>query len=474
VALAIAVQAKKMKISKSIFKAYDIRGIYKKELTEQTVKLVAESLSRIYKKNNDKIIIGRDGRLSSASLSKSLIKGFLESGKNVLDIGEVPTPLLYFAVSQFQANAGVMVTGSHNPKNYNGLKIIMDGHALAGEEIQKIYKNILGNKEENLISKISTLENIKIDEKYIDSILKNININKKLKISVDAGNGIAGPVAIKLFKKLGLEIIDLYCDVDGNFPNHHPDPSNPKNLIDLITSVKENKCDIGIAFDGDGDRCLIIDNVGEIFWPDRLLMLFSKNILSKTKNQKIVFDVKSSKNLPIYIEKYGGIPIMCRTGHSYIKMKMKEINAILGGEMSGHIFFKDRWFGFDDGIYAASRMLEILSHDNKSSSELIKELPNSFSTPEINIKVDKDGFQHEFMEKFANNAKFPKAEISKIDGVRADFTNGWGLLRASNTTPCLVMRFEADTKKEMLYIQEKFTKEIMRIDPTLEISNGKK
>ena len=463
-----------MKISKSIFKAYDIRGIYKEELTEQTVKLVAESLSRIYKKNNDKIIIGRDGRLSSASLSKSLIKGFIESGKNVLDIGEVPTPLLYFAVSHFQANAGVMVTGSHNPKNYNGLKIIMDGHALAGEEIQKIYKNILGYKEKNLISKISTLENIKINEKYIDSILKNININKKLKISVDAGNGIAGPVAIKLFKKLGLEIIDLYCDVDGNFPNHHPDPSNPKNLIDLIASVKENKCDIGIAFDGDGDRCLIIDNVGEVFWPDRQLMLFSKNILSKNKNQKIVFDIKSSKDLPIYIKKYGGIPIMCRTGHSYIKKKMKEINAILGGEMSGHIFFKDRWFGFDDGIYAASRMLEILSHDCKSSSELIKELPNSFSTPEINIKVDKDGFQHEFMEKFANNAKFPKAEISKIDGVRADFTNGWGLLRASNTTPCIVMRFEADTKEEMLCIQEKFTKEIMRIDPTLEISNGKK
>ena len=332
----------------------------------------------------------------------------------------------------------------------------------------------MGYKEKNLISKISTLENIKINEKYIDSILKNIKINKKLKISVDAGNGIAGPVAIKLFKKLGLEIIDLYCDVDGNFPNHHPDPSNPKNLIDLIASVKENKCDIGIAFDGDGDRCLIIDNVGEVFWPDRQLMLFSKNILSKNKNQKIVFDVKSSKDLPIYIKKYGGIPIMCRTGHSYIKKKMKEINAILGGEMSGHIFFKDRWFGFDDGIYAASRMLEILSHDCKSSSELIKELPNSFSTPEINIKVDKDGFQHEFMEKFANNAKFPKAEISKIDGVRADFTNGWGLLRASNTTPCIVMRFEADTKKEMLCIQEKFTKEIMRIDPTLEISNGKK
>ena len=463
-----------MKIPKSIFKAYDIRGIYKEELTEKTSKFVAEALSRIYKENNDTIIIGRDGRLSSKSLTKSLIEGFLESGKNVVDIGEVPTPLLYFAVNQLKSNSGVMVTGSHNPKNYNGLKIIMDGHALAGEEIQKIYKNILGNKREAINPKNSILENIIIDEKYIDSVLKNIVINKKLKISIDAGNGIAGPVAIKIFKKLGLEIIDLYCDVDGNFPNHHPNPSDPKNLIDLISSVKKNKCDLGIAFDGDGDRCLIIDNSGEVLWPDRQLMIFSKNILSINKNQKIVFDVKSSKDLPEYIEKYGGTPVMCRTGHSYIKMKMKEINAILGGEMSGHIFFKDRWFGFDDGIYAGARMLEILSNTSKSSSDLFKELPNSFSTPELNIKVDKDGFQHEFMKKFADNAKFPEAKIIKIDGVRADFVNGWGILRASNTTPCLVMRFEADTKEEMFYIQEEFIKEIIKIDPTLEIPSGKK
>ncbi|MDB2461350.1 phosphomannomutase/phosphoglucomutase [Gammaproteobacteria bacterium] len=462
-----------MRIPKSIFKAYDIRGIYKEELTEKNSKLIAEALSRIYKENNDKVIVGRDGRLSSKSLAESLIKGFLKSGKNIIDIGEVPTPLLYFAVNQLKSNSGVMVTGSHNPKNYNGFKIIMDQHALAGEEIHKIYENILENKKETINSKDSILENTSIDEKYIDSIIKNIVINKKLKISVDAGNGIAGPIAIKLLKKLGLEIIDLYCNVDGNFPNHHPNPSDPKNLIDLINSVKKNKCDLGIAFDGDGDRCLIIDNIGEVLWPDRQLMIFSKNILSTTKDQKIVFDVKSSKDLPEYIKKYGGTPVMCRTGHSYIKMKMKEVNAILGGEMSGHIFFKDRWFGFDDGIYAGVRMLEILSNTNKSSSELIKELPSSFSTPEINIKVDKDGFQHEFMKKFANNAKFSKAEITKIDGVRADFSSGWGILRASNTTPCLVMRFEADTIEEMFSIKERFIKEIMKIDPTLEIPSGK-
>ena len=304
--------------------------------------------------------------------------------------------------------------------------------------------------------------------------MKDIKINKKLKVAIDAGNGAAGPISLKIYKKLGLEVIDLYCDIDGNFPNHHPNPSEPKNLINLISSVKENKCDIGVAFDGDGDRCLIIDNLGNILWPDRQMMLYSKNILSKSANEKIVFDVKSSKDLPIYIKEYGGIPVMSRTGHSYIKMKMKEINAILGGEMSGHIFFKDRWFGFDDGIYASLRMLEIISNENKKSSEIFDELPSSYSTPEINIKVDKDGNQHEFMKKFCSKVNFDGAEISKIDGLRADFKNGWGLVRASNTTPCLVMRFEANTEEELKEIQDKFTSEILNIDSTLEIPNGKK
>ena len=463
-----------MNITKSIFKAYDIRGIYEKELTDKSVELVAKALSSIYKENNDKIVVGRDGRLSSIPLSKAVIKGFLDSGKDVIDIGEVPTPLMYFAVKKFKINSGVMVTGSHNPKQYNGLKIIMDGHALAGDEIEKIYRNIIENKIDKISSKLSNLENININKKYINAVSKDISINKKLKIAIDAGNGIAGPIAVKLFKNLGIEIIELYCNVDGNFPNHHPNPSDPQNLIDLITSVKENKCDLGIAFDGDGDRCLIIDNKGEILWPDRQMMVYSKNILLKNKNKKIVFDVKSSKDLPIYIRKYGGIPLMCRTGHSYIKKKMLEINAILGGEMSGHIFFKDRWYGFDDGIYAGSRMLEIISNENKSSSELFAELPYSYSTPELNILMDKDGFQHDFMEKFADAAIFSGAKISKIDGLRADYDYGWGLVRASNTTPCLVMRFEADTEKKLLEIQDNFIVEILKVNPKLEIPNGKK
>ena len=285
---------------------------------------------------------------------------------------------------------------------------------------------------------------------------------------------MAGPIALKVYKKLGLEVIDLYCDIDGNFPNHHPNPSDPKNLCDLISVVKKEKCDLGIAFDGDGDRCLIIDNKGVILWPDRQMMLYSQDILSRHKKSKIVYDVKSSKDLPIYIKENGGIPIMCRTGHSYIKMKMKEVDAMLGGEMSGHIFFKERWFGFDDGVYTGARMLEIISNQDKTSNELFSELPFSYTTPEINIILDKDGFQHEFMEKFVKESRFPNSEISTMDGLRADYKNGWGLIRASNTTPSLVMRFEADTEKELLMIKEKFVEEIYKIDPKIEIPNGKK
>ena len=381
---------------------------------------------------------------------------------------------MYFSVNHFKLNSGVIITGSHNPKNYNGLKIIMNGNALAGEEIQEIYKNINTNVHKNINTNNEQLKSISINDEYINSVLKNITLNKKLKIAIDAGNGVAGPIALKVYKKLGLEVIDLYCDIDGNFPNHHPNPSDPKNLCDLISVVKKEKCDLGIAFDGDGDRCLIIDNKGVILWPDRQMMLYSQDILSRHKKSKIVYDVKSSKDLPIYIKENGGIPIMCRTGHSYIKMKMKEVDAMLGGEMSGHIFFKERWFGFDDGVYTGARMLEIISNQDKTSNELFSELPFSYTTPEINIILDKDGFQHEFMEKFVKESRFPNSEISTMDGLRADYKNGWGLIRASNTTPCLVMRFEADTEKELLMIKEKFVEEVYKIDPKIEIPNGKK
>ena len=461
-----------MNISKDIFKAYDVRGIYDSQLTLDSVHLIAEALCKIYNKNNKKIIVGRDGRLSSLALSKSLINGFLKSGKDVIDIGVVPTPIMYFAVNFFKLTSGIIVTGSHNPKNYNGLKIIMDGHSLAGEEIQNIYKHIVSNKF--LKSKnLGTLENLKINDKYIERICGDIKIKKKLKIAIAAGNGVAGPQALNVYKNLGCDVINLYCDIDGNFPNHPPNPNDPKNLNDLIEIVISNKCDLGIAFDGDGDRCIIIDNLGNILWPDRQMMLYSSDVLSRNKNSKIVFDVKSTKLLPDYIKKNNGIPVMCRTGHSFIKKKMKEIDAILGGEMSGHIFFKERWYGFDDGIYTGARMLEIISNQNLSSSELFSSLPSLCSTHELNIFVNKDGAQHDFMKKFVNNAKFSNATMSKIDGLRVDYENGWGLIRASNTMPCLVMRFEAKTETELYRIQEKFREEISKIDSTLEIPNGK-
>ena len=460
-----------MKLATNIFKAYDIRGIYGKELTLDAIGLIAKSISNLYPNDNDTIVIGRDGRNSSSEISKALIDSFLKNGKNVIDIGEVPTPLLYFAVNHLSLNSGIIITGSHNPKEYNGLKMIMDGHTLSGEEITRIYDDIIDGAFSNLNFLNTSYKNLNISDEYIKQVHRNISIKKKLKIAVDAGNGVAGPIAVEIYRKLGLELIELYCSVDGDFPNHHPNPSDPKNLIDLINEVKKSKCDLGIAFDGDGDRCLILDNKGNIVWPDRQMMIFSKDILSQNQNAKVIYDVKSSRFLANVIKDSGGEPIMCRTGHSYIKKMMRETNAILAGEMSGHIFFNDKWYGFDDGIYCGARMIEIVSNQNIESSEIFADLPNSFSTPEINIPVDKDGIQHDFMEKFKSSAIFEEAEISTIDGLRVDYDDGWGLLRASNTTSCLVMRFEAESKGRLLEIKNSFISQIRKIDSRLEIPN---
>ena len=460
-----------MKLAANIFKAYDIRGIYGKELTLDAIGLIAKSISNLYPNDNDTIVIGRDGRNSSSEISKALIDSFLKNGKNVIDIGEVPTPLLYFAVNHLSLNSGIIITGSHNPKEYNGLKMIMDGHTLSGGEITRIYDDIIDGTFSNLNFLNTSYKNLNISDEYIKQVHRNISIKKKLKIAVDAGNGVAGPIAVEIYRKLGLELIELYCSVDGDFPNHHPNPSDPKNLIDLINEVKKSKCDLGIAFDGDGDRCLILDNKGNIVWPDRQMMIFSKDILSKNQNAKVIYDVKSSRFLANVIKDSGGEPIMCRTGHSYIKKMMRETNAILAGEMSGHIFFNDKWYGFDDGIYCGARMIEIVSNQNIESSEIFADLPNSFSTPEINIPVDKDGIQHDFMEKFKSSAIFEEAEISTIDGLRVDYDDGWGLLRASNTTSCLVMRFEAESKGRLLEIKNSFISQIRKIDSRLEIPN---
>ena len=460
-----------MKLAANIFKAYDIRGIYGKELTLDAIGLIAKSISNLYPNDNDTIVIGRDGRNSSSEISKALIDSFLKNGKNVIDIGEVPTPLLYFAVNHLSLNSGIIITGSHNPKEYNGLKMIMDGHTLSGGEITRIYDDIIDGRFSNLNLLHTSYKNLNISDEYIKQVNRNISIKKKLKIAVDAGNGVAGPIAVEIYRKLGLELIELYCSVDGDFPNHHPNPSDPKNLIDLINEVKKSKCDLGIAFDGDGDRCLILDNKGNIVWPDRQMMVFSKDILSQNQNARVIYDVKSSRFLANVIKDSGGEPIMCRTGHSYIKKMMRETNAILAGEMSGHVFFNDKWYGFDDGIYCGARMIEILSNQSIESSEIFADLPNSFSTPEINIPVDKDGIQHDFMEKFKSSAIFEDAEISTIDGLRVDYDDGWGLLRASNTTSCLVMRFEAESEERLLEIKNSFISQIRKIDSRLEIPN---
>jgi len=460
-----------MKLASNIFKAYDIRGIYGKELTLDAIGLIAKSISNLYPNDNDTIVIGRDGRNSSSEISIALIDSFLKNGKNVIDIGEVPTPVLYFAVNHLSLNSGIIITGSHNPKEYNGLKMIMDGHTLSGGEITRIYDDIIDGTFRNLNFLNTSYKNLNISDEYIKQVSRNISIKKKLRIAVDAGNGVAGPIAVEIYRKLGLELIELYCIVDGDFPNHHPNPSDPKNLIDLINEVKKSKCDLGIAFDGDGDRCLILDNKGNIVWPDRQMMIFSKDILSQNQNAKVIYDVKSSRFLANVIKDFGGDPIMCRTGHSYIKKMMRETNAILAGEMSGHIFFNDKWYGFDDGIYCGARMIEIVSNQNIESSEIFADLPNSFSTPEINIPVDKDGIQHDFMEKFKSSAIFEEAEISTIDGLRVDYDDGWGLLRASNTTSCLVMRFEAESKARLLEIKNSFISQIRKIDSKLEIPN---
>ena len=460
-----------MMLAKNIFKAYDIRGIYEEELSINAIKLIAKSLSHLFLENNDTIIVGRDGRNSSSKISETLIESFLENGKNIINVGEVPTPLVYFARNYLNLNSCIMVTGSHNPRNYNGLKIFMDGHTLSGGEIKEIYDFILRDSYSKLQFAKTTYKEINLKNEYISQIIKNISIINKKKIAVDAGNGVAGPIAIETYKKLGFDVVDLYCDIDGDFPNHHPNPSDPKNLEALADTVKNGNCDLGIAFDGDGDRCLILDNLGNIIWPDKQMMLFSSEILSKNKNCKIIFDVKSSAHLPRVIRDNGGIPIMSRTGHSFIKKKISETNAILAGEMSGHIFFNDKWYGFDDGIYSGARILEIISKNNNPSHEIFDSFPKSFVTPEINIEVNKDGIQHDFMKKFINTARFEDAKIITIDGLRAEFKDGWGLLRASNTTSCLVMRVEAESKRRLLEIKDKFFQQIKIIDPKIEIPN---
>ena len=443
-----------MNITSSIFKAYDIRGIVEKELTPEVVKLIGMAIgSESIAQGERGIVVGRDGRLTGPMLSESLISGLIESGCHVVDIGMVPTPLVYFATYTKGASSGVMVTGSHNPPEYNGLKIMIAGETLFADKIQKLYSRIV-NQQFSSGSGSST--SINIDQDYIDTIKSDIALDRELNIVVDCGNGIAGNIAPKLFESLGAKVTKLFCLVDGRFPNHHPDPSNPENLEDLIKEVVDTGADLGLAFDGDGDRLGLIDNNGNIIWGDRQMILYARDILSRKPGAKIIFDVKCSSLLPKDISENGGEPIMSRTGHSFLKNKVKETGADLGGEMSGHIVFNDRWYGFDDALYTATRLLEIISKTGKTCAEIFAEIPDGVSTPEINIHFDEQGQQYDAMEVLSKSVDFPGSKINTLDGVRVDYENCWGLVRASNTTPCLTLRFEGSDKEALDSIKNKF------------------
>ena len=440
----------KVKIKPEIFRQYDIRGIVDKDLTPETVELLGKGIGTYFRRHERKeVALGRDCRLSSPIFSEALSRGLHSTGCELVDLGIIPTPLLYFAIYDKKMEAGVMITGSHNPPEYNGFKVMVGEETLYGEAIQDILAIIQENKfiEEESTSK----REYNIIPEYKDFVVNNIRLEKKLKVVLDAGNGTAGVVAVPIFKRLGCEVIELYCEMDGTFPNHHPDPTLPADLEDLIKKVKESKADFGVAYDGDGDRIGAIDDEGNIIWGDQLMVFFSRDILPSNPGATIISEVKASKVLYDEIEKLGGRPIMWKTGHSLIKKKIKEENALLAGEMSGHIFFADRYFGFDDAIYSSARLLELLSRSGKKLSRMLSDLPKTYHTPEIRIYAS-DEVKFKIVEE-AKKELSQKYPIIDIDGVRAIFPKGWGLVRASNTQEILVLRFEGDTEEALKAIE---------------------
>ena len=454
-------------LPEEIFKAYDIRGIVEESLTVENIKLIGQAIgTEASNRGLDSIAVARDGRLSGPSLAKSLIEGLMASGMKVIDVGMAPTPALYYAAVKLTNGTGVMLTGSHNPPNYNGLKMVLGGDTLSGDTIQLLRQHIMN---ENLKSAEGGYVEKEILDEYVNRITSEVTLKRKLKIVVDCGNGVAGAVAPQLFEKLGCDTTLLYCDVDGNFPNHHPDPSRPENLKDLKAEVKKQGADLGIAFDGDGDRIGVISGDGNVIWPDRLMMMFAKDILSRNPGGNIIYDIKCSSNLGIAIKSAGGDPLMWKTGHSLIKAKMKETNALLAGEMSGHIFFKERWYGFDDALYSAARLLEILAAQDEKPQVVFSNLPDSVNTPELNINMQ-EGEHFSFIEKLKEKASsFNDAKITLIDGIRVDYSEAWGLVRASNTTPCLVLRFEGKNEKAMADVQAKFRDVLTSIDKNIQL-----
>lgn len=460
----VLAEASQVDVRPEIFRAYDIRGIVGDNLTEDVVEVIGRAIgSEATDRGVTSLCIGYDGRHSSPGLADALARGVLSTGCSVIEVGAVPTPVLYFAAHHLETGSGVMVTGSHNPANYNGLKIMLGGETLSGDAIQKLYDRI---QNADFSAGQGELSREDVRRAYLDRIIGDIAVAAPLKVVVDAGNGIAGELGPMLLEELGCEVTPLHCDVDGDFPNHHPDPGKPENLQDLIAKVQETGADIGLAFDGDGDRLGVVTNSGKIIWPDRLLMLFARDVVSRNPGADVLYDVKCSRRLAGVISEAGGRPIMWKSGHSLMKAKMQETGALLAGELSGHIFFAERWYGFDDGLYTAARLLEILGIEDRHSDEVFEDFPEDISTPELNVQVtESDKFA--IIERLEQQADFGDGNVSTIDGLRVDYTDGWGLCRASNTTPVLVLRFEAENEDALERIKSVFREQLQKAAPDL-------
>ena len=452
-------------IDQSIFREYDIRGTVPEQLNPNTVDNIANAIAaKCIAEGVHEIALGRDGRLSGPEIMISLSAGLRKRGINIINVGLVTSPLLYFAAKNIDSKSGVMITGSHNPKNYNGFKVVIDDSPISGLELLSFtHQNI-----PNPATLGQESHHTDLMSRYVKEVCSQSLGLKKMKVVVDCGNGAAGEIAPTLMRALGHEVIELFCEIDGNFPNHHPDPGKPENLLDLISTVQECKADIGIAFDGDGDRLGVITGLGEMIFPDQLMMIFAEDVLAKHPRSKIIFDVKCSNLLAEIIETAGGEAIMSPTGHFHIKNALKKSGAPLAGEMSGHIFFNDQWYGFDDGHYSAFRLLEIIATQNKPLADIFQNLPKAFSTPEINIDV-LESRKFSIVEDFIRKSSFVNGDKITIDGLRVNFQDGWGLLRASNTTPKLVLRFEAQTSERLDEIQQLFLDQLKQIDESIEI-----
>ena len=457
-----------------IFRAYDIRGIVGDALDPELVRRIGGAIgAEAHHRGVQTVVVGRDGRHSSPGLRAALVEGLCESGRDVVDVGRVPSPALYFAAEHLGTGSGVMVTGSHNPSDYNGLKIMLAGETLHSDAIQDLRRRIEENDLESGRDARGpgVLRSAEIVGDYIRRIrdeVPAVSGDKVRKVVIDCGNGVAGDVAPRLFRALGHDVVELYCDVDGDFPNHHPDPSVPANLEDLIASVREHGADLGLAFDGDGDRLGVVDGAGTIIWPDRQMMLFAGDVLASRPGAEIVFDVKCSGLLAEHVAALGGRPVMWKTGHSLIKTRLRQSGAPLAGEMSGHIFFADRWYGFDDAIYAAARLVQILVGLGEPSASVFARFPAAKSTPELRVRVGEGGLTR-LVDALLAGDHFPGAKRTTIDGLRVDYADGWGLARASNTEPCLVVRFEGADEAALARITEEFRQVLLSIDASLEL-----